>query len=157
MMAKGIIKNKTKAVLRPHVASTHELECKDCGATAVKLSNVVAYTCWECVASMADSSTLPAPKRPAGYPRGWKFMSVFTHGNGTVYYKGVEQPNLKGTLNPTEIKQVPKDTRSKAQKATEKQETLLQINSLKKEIKKEKRTTYRRKLESQLKQIQKKL
>lgn len=155
-MAKGIT-TKTKAVLKPYITDTYELECRDCGAIAIKLTNVVAYTCWECVAASADSSTLPTAKRPSGYPRGWKFMKAFVHINGTVYHKGVEQPNLRGTLKPTEIKQVPKDTRSKAQKATEKQEILLQINSLKKEIKKEKRTTYRRKLESQLKQIQKKL
>jgi hypothetical protein len=51
----------------------------------------------------------------------------------------------------------PKDTRSKAQKANDKQDTLLQINALKKQIKKEKRVTFRRKLETQLKQIQKRL
>lgn len=158
-MAKKLTSKPTEAASKPRyrAAETHKLECKDCGAIECKPITVTAYTCWECVSKMLDCSALPAAKRPTGYPRGWKFMGVFVHANGVVYHKGVEQPELKGTLKPTEIKQVTKDTRSKAQKADEKQEALLQISNLKKEIKKEKRITYKRKLESQLKQIQKKL
>lgn len=149
--------NKTQATPQHRITDTHELECRECGAIATKSISTTAYTCWECVAEMVDNSILPAIKRPAGFPRGWKFMNEFVHSNGTVYHRGVEQPNLKGKLKPTEIKQTPKDTRSKAQKANEKQETLLQISNLKKQIKKETRSTYRRKLESQLKQLQKQL
>ena len=136
---------------------THTLECRECGALAEKSIDVTAYTCWECVNASWDESALPKPKRPAGYPRGWKFMKEFVHENGTVYHKGVEQPNLKGKLKPTKIKEVPKDTRSKTQKARDKQEALEELAKLKKLIKKEKRVTYRRKLESQLKKLEKKV
>jgi len=158
-MIKKSVKRSTRQdqVPRRRINETHELECRECGAIAVKPVQTTAYTCWECVSSMLEDSLLPAAKRPTGYPRGWKFMGEFVHVNGTVYHKGIEQPNLKGTLKPTEIKERPKDTRSKAQKAADKQDTLVEISKLKKAIKKESRVTYRRKLETQLKQLQKKL
>jgi len=36
-------------------------------------------------------------------PRGWHFMNEFVDSEGNVYHKGVEQPELKGTLTPTII------------------------------------------------------
>ena len=102
-------------------------------------------------------SGLPKTKRPLGFHRGWRFMKVFVHENGTVYHKGVEQPDLKGTLPVTPKKETIKDTRTKAQKASDRQSLLVEIAKLKKDIKKEKRVTYRRKLESQLKNLTKQL
>ena len=34
-------------------------------------------------------------------PRGWHFRDVFVDVEGNVYHKGVEQPDLKGTLEST--------------------------------------------------------
>ena len=34
-------------------------------------------------------------------PRGWHFRDVFVDVEGNVYYKGIEQTELKGTLEPT--------------------------------------------------------
>jgi len=34
-------------------------------------------------------------------PRGWRLMNQFVDADGTVYIKGVEHPELKGTLPPT--------------------------------------------------------
>ena len=85
---------------------------------------------------MWDGSGLPKPKRPTGFHRGWKFMKVFVHENGTVYHKGVEQPDLKGTLPATPKKETIKDTRTKAQKARDRQSLLVKIAKLKKDIKK---------------------
>ena len=154
-MAKKTV--KAAGVSKYRSAETHKLECRDCGTSAVFSKTTLAYTCWECVCAMVDNIVPTTSYRPRGYPRGWKFMTTFVHSDGTVYCKGVEQPELKNTLEPTEIKVSPKDTRSKAQKANDKQDTLIQINALKKQIKKEKRVTFRRKLETQLKQIQKRL
>ena len=36
-----------------------------------------------------------------GRPRGWRLMNQFVDQDGTVYLKGVEHPELKGTLPPT--------------------------------------------------------
>ena len=43
-------------------------------------------------------------KVKTGRPAGWHFMNEFVDKDGTVFHKGVEQPDLKGTLKPTKIK-----------------------------------------------------
>ena len=113
--------------------------------------------CPDCVREMWDPNDLPKAKRPSGFHRGWKFMKVFVHENGTVYHKGEEQPKLKGTLPATPRKESKKDTRSKSQKKRDHQELLVSVSKLKKQIKREKRVTYRRKLETQLKKLTKQL
>ena len=137
-----------------------ELICQNCGAVEHRVSIAKGTTlkyCHQCVVEMWDPADAPKPKRPSGFHRGWKFMKVFVHENGTVYHKGVEQPNLKGTLPATPKKESKKDKRSKAQKARDRQDLLARFNKLKKEIKKEKRVTYRRKLEVQLRKLEKQL
>ena len=136
---------------------THTIECKVCGVPKTTPTNITGYTCWQCVMEAWDPEQAPKAKKPTGYPPGWKFMKEFVHVNGTVYHKGEEQPALHGTLPPTPIKVKQKDTRSKAQKAAEKHDLLVQISKLRKEVKKETRTTYRRKLETQLKKLEKQL
>ena len=45
------------------------------------------------------------PKRePTGRPAGWHWMSEFVDKDGNVFHKGKEQPELKGTLEPTKVK-----------------------------------------------------
>ncbi len=132
---------------------THTIECKMCGVGKVAPISITGWTCSDCVMELWDPADAPKAKKPTGYPPGWKFMKEFVHENGTVYHKGEEQPSLQGTLPPTPIKVKQKDTRSKAQKATEKHELLVKISNLRKEVKKESRATYRRKLETQLKKL----
>ena len=45
-----------------------------------------------------------AVKVKTGRPAGWHFMNEFVDKDGTVFHKGVAQPDLKGTLKPTKIK-----------------------------------------------------
>ena len=69
--------------------------------------NVIKVICWKCT-----SKGVPAPNNinksnaASGFLRGWKFMKEFVHQNGTVYHKGVEQPSLHGTLEPTPFKTI---------------------------------------------------
>ena len=139
------------------------IECQNCGQTEYRdyiAPGTKLKYCSDCVREIQATmfpDDFPKPKRPSGFHRGWKFMKVFVHENGTVYHKGVEQPNLKGTLPPTPRKEAKKDTRTKAQKQRDRQSILVSISKLKKEIKKEKRVTYRRKLESKLKKLTKQL
>ena len=44
--------------------------------------------------------------KPTGRPAGWHFMAEFVDKDGNVFHKGVEQPDLKGTLPPTKVKPV---------------------------------------------------
>ena len=41
---------------------------------------------------------------PTGRPAGWHFMNEFVDKDGNVFHKGVEQPELKGTLPSTKVK-----------------------------------------------------
>ena len=78
------------------------------------------------------------PKRvKTGRPAGWHWMAEFVDKDGNVYYKGKEQPKLKGTLPPTKV--VPK----KKIKRRSQEEILLARQAekkaaLKKEFKKQK-------------------
>ena len=46
----------------------------------------------------------PKSKPRTGRPSGWHFMKEFVDKDGKVFHKGVEQPNLFGTLPATEVK-----------------------------------------------------
>ena len=136
------------------------IECQNCGQMEYRdqiAPGTILKHCSDCVREMWDPNDLPKAKRPSGFHRGWKFMKVFVHENGTVYHKGEEQPKLKGTLPATPRKESKKDTRSKSQKKRDHQELLVSVSKLKKQIKREKRVTYRRKLETQLKKLTKQL
>ena len=56
-------------------------------------------------------------KIKSGRPAGWHFMSEFVDKDGNVFHKGVEQPELKGTLKPTKIqkKKVKRKTKQEIQ------------------------------------------
>ena len=43
-------------------------------------------------------------KISSGRPPGWHFMNEFVDKDGNVFHKGKEQPDLKGTLEPTKVK-----------------------------------------------------
>ena len=138
------------------------LECMKCGAEVPNRSNnATAVICWQCVNEAMREFDQPfKPKQaPAqGYPKGWRFMREFVHTDGTVYHKGVEQPDLKGTLPATQIApKTPKVKKSKAQKAKEKADAAKEFANLKKQLKTETRKTVIRKIETQLKKLQKQL
>ena len=82
-------------------------------------------------------------------------MKEFVHADGTVYYRGVEQPTLKDTKQATQIAIKPK--KSKAQKKEERDALLAEYGKLKKAFQKETRKTYKKKLESKLKRLQKQI
>ncbi len=134
------------------------VECQNCGALQ---PNVPAGTkikmCFDCVREEIHTK-IDSPirvQRRTGYPKGWKFMKVFVYSDGTVYHKGIEQPELKGTLEPTKIEA--KEKKSKVQRARERQEVLTQLQKLKLELKKQTTKTEVKKIESKIKKLQKQL
>ena len=60
--------------------------------------------------------TTKKSKPKTGRPAGWHWMAEFVDKDGTVYHKGKEQPKLKGTLPPTEIKPRKKPTKKRRTK-----------------------------------------
>ena len=134
------------------------IQCETCGTLVHSVASEAEWViCWECIAEdMAKSYPVKSQKKTAeGFPKGWRFMKEFVHGDGTVYHKGIEQPQLKGTLEPSVF--TAKVKKTKAQKAQEKQDLMKQYAELKKLFKKESRKTELKKIESKLKKIQKQL
>jgi hypothetical protein len=131
------------------------LDCHLCGADVKVDNRIVQATCWHCVIETMWGAAPKTEKKRIGYPKGWRFMNLFVHADGTVYHKGVEDTNLKGTLPPTEIIVKPKKTAK--QKAEEKAQLAEKIGKLKKQLKGESRRTQQKKLESQIRKLQTKL
>ncbi len=128
------------------------LDCYECGALVTVSHNTARVLCSQCI---IESWEVPAQdkKKKEGYPRGWKFMAEFVHADGTVYFKGVEQPELKGKRKPTKI--VVKEKISKTEKKKQEQSLLEEYHALKKQLKAETRKTFKKKLEKRLAQIAK--
>ena len=83
------------------------MECKKCGDKSKVSQDTTAVTCPTCVQEgLYEQFGGPdvTLKKSSGRPRGWKWMAVFVDRDGTVYHKGIEQPDLKGTIEPSKIK-----------------------------------------------------
>ena len=88
----------------------------------------VAAVCWQCVNKIVEAPIQRNVQEKSDKPKGWKFMKVYVHKDGTVYHKGIEQSSLKGTLPVTVIQ--PKEDKKKMSK----QEKSDRLASLGKEI-----------------------
>ena len=119
-----------------------------------------ASLCWKCTMSLCASPEVGVSYKPSGRPRGWQFMKEYVDEQGNVFHKGVEQPQLKGTLSATVIDNTDKKKLSKKEKEELRNEILVQISMLRGEVKKatlkkdiNNGTRSIRKLERQLKKI----
>ena len=93
------------------------LQCKHCYDYVEIDKGTAAITCSKCVLKIdmiKFPGTIKKQKISSGRPPGWHFMNEFVDKDGNVFHKGKEQPDLKGTLKPTEIK-----PRKKKKKLTE--------------------------------------
>jgi hypothetical protein len=63
----------------------------------------IAAVCYLCVNKVVEAPIIKSIQEKSDKPKGWKFMKLYVHKDGTVYHKGVEQPSLKGTLPVTSI------------------------------------------------------
>jgi hypothetical protein len=131
------------------------LDCHLCGSPVKVDPRAAQVTCHMCVIETMWGAAPKSEKKRIGYPKGWRFMKEFVHADGTVYQKGIEQPGLKGSLEPTQIIVKPKKTAK--QKAEEKAEVAAKIGKLKKQLKAESRKTQQKKIETQIKKLQVKL
>lgn len=90
--------------------------------------NTTAVLCRKCVTLMAEPPKERQIREKSDKPKGWKLMRTYVHEDGTVYFKGIEQPDLKGTLPVTVITEAP------VKKKVTKQEKEEMIQDLGKEI-----------------------
>ena len=87
------------------------LQCKSCYDYKPVDTKTVSITCSRCVIfrtlkliPLEDMIPSLKKKQSSGRPPGWHFMNEFVDKDGTVFHKGKEQPELKGTLKPTKVK-----------------------------------------------------
>ena len=92
------------------------LQCKFC-CEYQKVDNVNGYiTCSDCVVKIdmiEYPDTIKKQRKKTGRPAGWHWMAEFVDKDGTVYHKGKEQPELKGTLKPTKVKPIKRKKKKK--------------------------------------------
>ena len=98
--------------------------------------DTTSVLCYKCTSSLTEAPVVRAAQAKSDKPKGWKFMKVFVDKDGTVYHKGIEQPELKGQLPVTVIDVKPE------KKKMSKQEKEDAIQSLGKEIEKLKATLF---------------
>ena len=87
----------------------------DCKVTGEPVANVSTEAV-SVIGSKAVLDRVGIPKEkprrePTGRPAGWHFMNEFVDKDGTVFHKGKEQPDLKGTLPPTKVSAPKKKTK----------------------------------------------
>ena len=119
-----------------------------------------AVLCYKCVCQTVGPPEIKGGYVSKGRPRGWQFMKEFVDPQGNVFYKGKEQPDLKGTLEPTKIDRTPKKKLSKNEKEELRTKILQQMAMVRGDLKKAKwkkdiksGTSQLKKLERQLKKI----
>ena len=108
--------------------------CKRCQSEYVQTGeNTVAVTCSLCtqrlcLSHMSLEEMMPSlKKKTTGRPPGWHFMNEFVDKKGNVFHKVKEQPELKGTLKPTQVK-----PRKKKKKLTADEKLYKELNKWKK-------------------------
>jgi hypothetical protein len=98
----------------------------------------VKVTCSYCVFSVVGMPESPkSTYKPTGRPAGWHWMAEFVDKDGNVFHRGKEQPKLKGTLSPTEVKPK-KQTKRRSQEEILLAREAEKKATLKKEFKKQK-------------------
>jgi len=130
-------------------SSLKSLYCK-CGRLVWVDSLTESATCWKCTTMSAppEARLLKTKEElqqelDSGYIKGWRLMKQFVHRDGTVYELGVEKPELKGTLEPTDIEAIRKKTKKKRktirEKNLEEEKKMEQLANIHQEAKEEKK------------------
>jgi len=83
------------------------MECQICYDPVPNIDESVgSVLCWECLNNRIPFEDEKPKRKSTGRQPGWHWLKEFVDKNGNVYHKGVEVPELKGTLPPTEPKKI---------------------------------------------------
>jgi hypothetical protein len=74
-----------------------------CNEWVIVSEKATAVLCSRCVNQHVEPPVERGSSIKSDRPKGWKFMRLFVATDGTVFHKGVEQTDLKGTLPITVI------------------------------------------------------
>tara|TARA_R100001377_G_scaffold52028_1_gene30469 strand:+ start:205 stop:726 length:522 start_codon:yes stop_codon:yes gene_type:complete len=130
-----------------------------CNEWSIVNPDTTATLCHKCVNKTVGPPEMRGGYKSTGRMRGWQFMKEFVDALGNVFYKGKEQPKLKGTLKPTDAKPEKKKL-SKLEKSELHDQIILQMAMVRGDLKKAKfkkdirsGSVQLRKLERQLKRL----
>ncbi len=131
---------------------------KFCGEWNKVGEKVTAVLCHKCVNRVTEPPKFAPRYKPTGRPKGWQWMNEYVDGDGTVYHKGKEQSELKGTLPATVIEtKKPKKRLTKREREAQKRSLMAELYDLKKKYKKVTLKKDKKSIESQIKKISRKL
>lgn len=120
--------------------------------------STVSVWCGHCVALASPPPVEKIVQVKSDKPKGWRFMKEYVDAEGNVFIKGVEQPAMKGTLNPSVIEAKPEKVKiSKKDKEELKNSVGQQISLLKAEFFKETKKGARAQLTRDLKKLERQL
>ena len=116
------------------------LPCSKCGKIVERVGfDSVSVICSWCVQKMIDppkeyKSSFRADEFK-DFPRGWKRKRLYVHEDGRVFERGIENIELKDTLPITKVDLSDKIKLSRREKEELKQNELLEMSNLKKQLK----------------------
>ena len=91
-----------------HINGVPYMECKITGEPVRNVSTEAKSVIGSRALLARMDKMFPEQNKPkrvkTGRPSGWHFMNEFVDKDGTVYHKGKEMPELKGTLPVTVVK-----------------------------------------------------
>lgn len=121
-------KRRNRKVVKSKYTSLEKLSykyviCSNCNSNKVRVSSdATSGICSVCCQKMVFTPKKVSKKKEDEIQRhrGWHLMMEYVDSEGNVFFKGVEQPKLKGTKEPTKIE--PKTRKSKFEREKEKLE-----------------------------------
>ena len=129
-----------------------------CGHWSKVNIDTTATLCHRCVNRVTEPPVFTTRYTPTGRPKGWQWMNEFVDKDGSVYFKGKEQVELKGTLDPTVIKPKKQTKRvTKKKRESQNRELMAEIYKLKKQLKKATLKKDKKSLEIQIRKINRKI
>ena len=131
---------------------------KDCFNYTPVSDQATSVLCFRCTNALTGPPVARQEPVKSDKPKGWKFMKVYVHKDGSVYHKGVEQTELHGTLPVTVIQ--PKEEKqklSKEEKEELKRSLGQEIFALKNEGLREKRAGRKNEIVKQIKKLNRQL
>ena len=128
-----VIKMKYKQTNEYKEKGVRYMRCQSGCCYISVADSAVAVRCSREVNNVIAKMFPEKPKRVrTGRPSGWHFMAEFVDKDGNVFHKGVEQPKLYGSLEPTKVK-----AKKKMKRRTEEQILLDRHSEKKAALKKE--------------------
>lgn len=131
---------------------------KLCGEWVKVTDDTTAVLCYKCVNRVTEPPKFTPRYKPTGRPKGWQWMKEYVDKEGNVFHKGVEKPELKGTLPQTIIKSKKRKKRiTKREKEVQNRKLMAELYDLKKKLKKVTLKKDKKSLETQIRKISRKL